>query len=263
MVLSKSPRKAQFFLTLLLTLSVTVPTVSLASDNDSVSMNKEILEMLIDLKQGFKLANKEYENKNYAEALPLYEALSSKGLDLADFKLGRMYELGLGVEVDLQKAAKFYTSASETNNVEAMFFLARFHLDGLGGLKKDHKRGIALWWKASELDHAPSAYALGSAMMSLGKIDLGYNRIRLAAFLEHPEAQLELAKMIMTGDIPGGYSDLTLAYAWTLVAKINGAKGAVELKEIIEPNLSEAQGNKAGPRVLQILNAIAEFNENK
>ena len=57
---------------------------------------------------------KEYENKNYAEALPLYEALSSKGLDLADFKLGRMYELGLGVEVDLQKAAKFYTSASET-----------------------------------------------------------------------------------------------------------------------------------------------------
>ena len=261
MVLSKSPRKAQLFLTLLLAFSAAIPTASLASGNDSIPMNKEILEMLINLKQGFKQANKAYENKNYAEALPLYEALSSKGLDLADFKLGQMYELGLGTQVNLQKAAKFYTSASEKKNVEAMFFLARFHLNGLGGLKKDHKRGIALWWEASELDHAPSAYALGSTMMSLGEIDLGYNRIRLAAFLEHPEAQLELAKMIMTGDIPSGDSDLALAYAWTLVAKMNGAKGAVELKEIIEPNLSEAQGNQAGPRVLQILNAITEFNE--
>ena len=51
-----------------------------------------------------------------------------------------------------------------------------------------------------------------------------------------------------------------MAYVWTLVAKMNGAEGANELKELIEPNLSEKQKQSVGPSLLALLENITAYN---
>lgn len=251
---------APLMLAILLIITGMVPAASMASNDQSVELDKKSLEFVLAIKRGLKMANQAYDNKDYAEAFPLYEALASKGLDLAEFKLGRMYDLGLGVKVDLVKSAQLYTSATEKGNVEAMFYLARFHFNGLGGVKKDFRAGLSLWFRASELDHAPSAYALGLAMMKTGEKGLGYEQMKLAAFLKHPEAQLEMAKIIMVGDAPEYDSSWVLANSWALAALMNGMDEGKELVELIEPNLSNEEKGSAARAFLSLLRSIKKFN---
>ena len=256
----KTSRIAPMIMAALLAITSVIPVAAMASDDQSAQLDKESLEFVLAIKRGLRIANEAYENKEYAEAFPLYEALASKGLDLAEFKLGRMYELGLGVKVDLNKAARLYEPATEKGNVEAMFYLARFHFNGLGGLKEDFREGLRLWYRASNLDHAPSAYALGSAMMKMGKKDLGYEQIKLAAYLKHPEAQLEMAKIIMVGDSPKNESSWVLANSWALAALMNGIDEGKELIELIEPNLSNDEKKSAARAFLSLLRSIKKFN---
>lgn len=59
---------------------------------------------------------------------------------------------GLGVEADIDKAAKWYKVAAENGVVDAYVDLARFYINGLGGMKQDERLGFEWMKKAADED---------------------------------------------------------------------------------------------------------------
>jgi hypothetical protein len=63
--------------------------------------------------------------QDYAEAVRLYSLAAAQGHAVAQFKLGKMYENGRGVEPDDEAAIRFYSLAA-----------AQRHTDAIAALKK-------------------------------------------------------------------------------------------------------------------------------
>jgi len=66
-----------------------------------------------------ELGNIYYERKNYAEAAKWYTSAAELLSTQAQYKLGWMYENGLGVPKYTKKAAEYYRKAAENGNEEA------------------------------------------------------------------------------------------------------------------------------------------------
>lgn len=97
-----------------------------------------------------KKANEYFDKGDYAKAFSIYEKLDHT-FDLKKeiynevrFKLGRMYEDGLGVAVDKEKAAKYYDCAKDYGNGEACARHALLYFHG-------HIKGRQNWGEAFRL----------------------------------------------------------------------------------------------------------------
>ena len=120
------------------------------------------------------LADKEYKKHNYGEAVRLYEKVAASNAK-AQTQLGIMYENGLGVSIDLDKAVEFYTLAAEKGNAKAMYNLAEFH-DGYYGLPVDYKKALDLYTKSAEKGYNKALQAW--AVISYGRVDPDLKRLR-------------------------------------------------------------------------------------
>ena len=75
--------------------------------------------------------------------------------------LGRLYQLGSGVELDPRKAIPLFEAAAKKGDPYGQYSLARALMDGKG-VKKDLKRGIDLLNKSMESGHTYALNQLGS-----------------------------------------------------------------------------------------------------
>jgi len=83
------------------------------------------------------------------------ETLQKKATDgdpIGMWKLGIIYEEGIGVQSDSAIAAEWYVKSAEAGNPEGMFLLAMSYEFGTG-VQLDLERAAHLYQKASELDH--------------------------------------------------------------------------------------------------------------
>jgi TPR repeat protein len=78
-------------------------------------------------------------------------------------RLGRAYELGLGVVSDLAKAARHYAHGCDLDVVMGCGEIGRFYRDGLGGLTKDDARAAALFDRACAAKDYAGCANLGEA----------------------------------------------------------------------------------------------------
>jgi TPR repeat protein len=148
-----------------------------------------------------------------------------------------MHEDGIGVEIDLQKAAELYQAAAEKGEVKSKFKLVRMFLDGVGverddseavrlltelakhhpeashqlgdltlrgqGVDQDEDKAFSLFNKAALLGFAPSMYRAG--LMTIqgegtpADKAAGKTLIEKAARKEHPEALHRLGGMWLEG----------------------------------------------------------------
>ena len=74
----------------------------------------------IDVEQTFKKGEDLFNNQNYSEALPYLEEAANHNNDEAQFLLGKMYQLGLGTEIDYTKAVKWYEKSIVNENAKAL-----------------------------------------------------------------------------------------------------------------------------------------------
>lgn len=234
---------------------------AVADTNQSQQLDQKTLDFILATKKGHKIANEAYDAGDYETAYEFYSVLADKGLDIVEFRLARMYELGQGTEINLEKAAKLYESEVSKDNPEAMFYFARFHFNGLGGIPQDYKNGLRLWFNAAKLDHAESAYALGMAMYSVKKKDLGYLEVKRAALLDLPIAQLEMAKIILTGNAPEKESSMALAYAWAILAQKEHTQDAKEIQALIETNY-DIDMNEQLKAMMDVMSAVENYKKN-
>ena len=76
--------------------------------------------------------------QNFTEAADWFERAAKQGLVPAQFRLGGLYEKGLGVKKDLEIARRLYLAAAQAGNAKAMHNLAVLYAEGIDG-KPDYR----------------------------------------------------------------------------------------------------------------------------
>ena len=93
-------------------------------------------------------------------AIPLLRRAALKGIAPAQYDLGKIYELGQGVDQDLIQARSLIARAAEQGHVGAMYDLALFMAEGEGGPADE--AGAADWFRrAADHGFADAQYNLG------------------------------------------------------------------------------------------------------
>ena len=85
-----------------------------------------------DAKEIYKQAKALYDAKNYEQAVPLLRTAAEKGNKKAQYRLGRCYEKGKGVQKDLNMAFSLYTKGAAQNHAKSQYALGRCYLRGKG-----------------------------------------------------------------------------------------------------------------------------------
>ena len=101
-------------------------------------------------------------NINYPEAVAYFQVAAESHVPQAEHHLGIMYEYGLGVEEDFEKAAVFYRRATEKLHVESMYHLALMYAYGRPGFPQDFHRAYPLFQSAAVSGHGPSMHMMGT-----------------------------------------------------------------------------------------------------
>jgi uncharacterized protein len=143
-----------------------------------------------------------YEKRDYATALREWTPLAEQGNAIAQHKLGRMYQYGLGVPQDDKAAVKWYRPAADQGYALAQNNLGFMYQKG-HGVPQDDKAAVK-WYRLA----ADQGYAI--AQSNLGWMYLGGRGVpqddkaavkwyRLAADQGYANAQGNLGKMYANG----------------------------------------------------------------
>jgi TPR repeat protein len=111
------------------------------------------------------LEGKGISTPNFVEAFTLLKKAAARHVPQAQHSVAIMYEYGLGMAVDYQKAIEYYERAAEQNFMESMYNLGLMYAYGRG-TRQDFARAMALFDHAAMHDHAPSAYYMGVMKMN-------------------------------------------------------------------------------------------------
>jgi len=97
---------------------------------------------------------------NFQIAVHFYSQAAELNHPGAQYNLGLMYELGLGVTTSQSRAAGWYRLAAEQNNVDAQHHLGELYLSG-AGVNLDHAVGLEWLEKSAQNGHADIYLRLG------------------------------------------------------------------------------------------------------
>ena len=175
-----------------------------------------------------KEANKYYkkalaQNKSYAE---------NYGDPSCMYRVGYMYQRGLGTEINHEEAVKWLKKGTEKVHLGAMYRLAIAYRDGLG-VEQDYKEALRLYKSAASKGHWSSMNAIGN-MYRRGEgvekdILQAINWYEKAAEAGDVFAKYYLGKIYEEGD--GVSVDINKAKEWYTKAAQSGnadAKKALE-----------------------------------
>ncbi len=112
----------------------------------------------------YKEAKELYDAKNYTQAVPKLKAAAEKGHKKAQYRLGRCYEKGRGVNKDVTAAFQWYTKSAAQDYAKGLYALGNCYKEGFG-TAKDHKKAFECFTKAAQHDNADAQYQLGKCYM--------------------------------------------------------------------------------------------------
>ena len=105
--------------------------------------------------QGVDTTMQSYLHGDYAAALKGLEPLARDGFAAAEFRLGQMYDNGLGVEQSYARAARWYRRAAEQGYGPAEERLGQLYAAGSG---VPHSAERAYFWLDQAAAHASGAH---------------------------------------------------------------------------------------------------------
>jgi TPR repeat protein len=109
---------------------------------------------------GLDLINGEDGPKDPVQGRMALEMAAAKGEPTANYPLGRLYQEGIGVPVDLALAAQHYELAAEAGSVAAQATLGWVYYNGRG-VQQDFVRSLHWYAQAAEQRLPQAEYALG------------------------------------------------------------------------------------------------------
>lgn len=105
-----------------------------------------------------------YDAKNYTAALPKLKAAAEKGHRKAQYRLGRCYDKGHGVEENDKLAFEWYQKSAAQDYAKAQYQLGKCYKNG-EGVDKDRKKAVEWFAKAARQDNADAQLALGKSYL--------------------------------------------------------------------------------------------------
>ena len=170
---------------------------------------------------GLDSAERAFQNGDDKTALALFSRLADKNNPNAEYWLGHMYEIGLGIPRDAKKAIDLYKKAAEQNIAAAQARLGEIYLNG---------------------DQVPPDF--GQAKSYLER----------AAYQGDPRSAMLLGQMYRVG--LGTPVDQKQAYAWSEVASLEGSAFAERERDSSLRDLSVSEQQAAIAQAKDILKEI-------
>lgn len=124
----------------------------------SLSAGAQSAEKLYD--QGKEL----YDQKKYTEAFPKLKAAAEKGHKKAQYRVGKCYEKGRGVNENEKLAFQWYEKSAKQGYHKGQYELGDCYKDG-EGVAKNKKLAFEWFKKAAAQENAEAEYALGKCYM--------------------------------------------------------------------------------------------------
>lgn len=113
-----------------------------------------------DLKADLKDGQAAARAGDYAEARAVWIPLARHGSAEAQFRLGWLFENGLGMEKNPIEAVDWYAQAAAQGHASAQFNLGMMYTDGRG-VRRDDTTAANYFRTAARQGHAKAAYNLG------------------------------------------------------------------------------------------------------
>lgn len=147
-----------------------------------------------------------YRYRQYPAAFAEFSYLQEEGDPIAAYYLGRMYQLGQGVSVDLNQATALFQMADSGYYFPASSELGKILVD-----RGDFKNGLNFLRKAALAGEVNAAYELGNIYSEGKSVDkspnIAFGFYKTAALNGHMKAQYQLAKMYFDGSgVPQDYA---------------------------------------------------------
>lgn len=137
---------------------------------------------------------------NFDTALALWRPLAEAGHVDAQFNLGLMYDNGVGVPQNLERAARWYRAAAEAGDRTAQAFLAEMYANGQGVGQSDAQ--AAEWYEKAALNCETRAqYNLGIMYASGRGVPL--NDVYAIAWLSVAEGSGQPASEVIEAMVNG------------------------------------------------------------
>ena len=105
-----------------------------------------------------------YDAKHYEQAVEKLLSAAQKGHRKAQYRLGRCYDKGYGVEENDSRAFEWYMKAASQDFAKAQYQVGKSYKNG-EGVEKDHVKAVEYFTKAAKQDNADAQYALGKAYL--------------------------------------------------------------------------------------------------
>ena len=83
------------------------------------------------------------------------------GYPRAMTNLAYLYSIGEGVTKDLETSAQWYMKAADLNSASAIYAVAAYTLNGIGGISKNEAEGVRLLMESAKLGHKRAMYVIG------------------------------------------------------------------------------------------------------
>ena len=186
----------------------------------------------------------------YAVAFRSWLPLAEAGMPEAQLNLGKLYQSGQGVDLDLEKAFYWFEQAASADLAEAHLNMGVMYLEGLG-VDTDISAALRGFQFAAEQDLARGKFMLGKMMFEGLGIEQDVFEAR-KLFLEaaktgYAEAQFAYAYLAQSGagivapnrrfswlSSKEDFGDPLIAYVWSQLAYRNGfqTEDNVQLYEI-------------------------------
>lgn len=96
---------------------------------------------------GYKEGKAAYDKRDYATAWKELDPLAKQGNRDAQYLVGSMYHMGMGVPTSYKDAAEWYRKAAEGGKLDAIFTMGIVHEGGIG-LPRNINEAFA-WYKKS------------------------------------------------------------------------------------------------------------------
>ncbi len=104
--------------------------------------------------------NVAFDRGDYVVAFEKYTKAAKAGHAEAQYKLGRMYSSGWGVEQNYQEAMRWWRQVAETGHTDAQYNLGQMYFFAKD-VPQDYGQASYWWRQAAEAGHAEAQYNLG------------------------------------------------------------------------------------------------------
>ncbi|MBR2631213.1 MAG: sel1 repeat family protein [Bacteroidaceae bacterium] len=118
-----------------------------------------------------------YDAEKYEEAIAKLRSAAEKGHKKAQYRMGRCYDKGYGVEEDHQMAFYWYSKGAAQNHAKSLYQLGRCYYKGKG-TAVDYKKAVQYYTKAANQGSADGRFGLGKCYMKGRGVELDMEKAK-------------------------------------------------------------------------------------